>query len=381
MRRRQLTSALVALILAGIAMLALPRYGDTAGWTETFSPTLPAPSGSYEVGVRRMRLVDNDRPDPWLPSGDRTVMVDVHYPADAGSTPLAHYAVAPAMTELGSLAWAPEEERRLGLRPGEVNWMFRTRSHEWVPPAAGSFPVLICSAPPGVMRSAYTSLAEELASRGYLVISVDHPFDAPVIEMYPTRRVVRPSDARVAVSRAEADAARVADITYVASRLSTLDRDLTGVMDLRRFGVFGWVGSGIDEMSRLTWLSGVSAIAAVADDSTGTSGGGDAGAAPLLIVGGRGVAGYQAPRGWRAAVTIPGATARSLTDEGAVLAQIAQRYPRTQPVVRRDIGDAQPLAYRTVRQALVRFFDVHLRGAPTGSFAMEPGVTVDLVAP
>jgi len=135
-------------------------------------------------------------------------------------------------------------------------------------------------------------------------------------------------------------------------------------------------------MTRLAGLSGVSAIASVADIVIG-NGDADAGATPLLIVGGRRVDAYRTaqPHGWEAAIAVPGATARSFTDDGVVLAQIAQRYPRTEPVVRRDIGEAQPLAYRTVRQSLVRFFDAHLRGAPIGTFAMEPGVTVDLVVP
>lgn len=383
MPRRLLISTLVALFLAGALVLTLPRFGDTSGWKQTFSPTLAAPTGWYEIGVRRTRLVDAGRTDPWGPGTDRTLMVDVHYPAKAGRTPLAHYAVAAAMTELGSSAWAPVEERRLGLQPDEVNWMFRTHSHEWAPPAGSSFPVLICSAPPGVMRTAYTSVSEELASRGYVVVTVDHPFDAPVVELYPTRRVIQPSDAAVIVPRAAADAARFADLAFVIRRLTDLAPDLSGVMDQRRIGVFGWVGAGTDTPARLADLPGVSAIASVADTHPTASGDDDAGATPLLVISGpRGKAQpARQPRGWRADVAIPGATARALTDDGAVLAQIARRYPRTEPVVRRDVGDAQPLTHRTVRRFLVDFFDIHLRGAVPGTFAAEPGITVELVVP
>ncbi|GAA2188328.1 alpha/beta hydrolase [Micromonospora lupini] len=379
MRRRQLTSALVAILLAGVAMVVLPRHGNTDGWQDTFSPALPPPSGSHDVGVRRIRLVDHDRRDPWRPDSDRTLMVDVHYPADAGPRSLAHYAVAPATTEFGSLARAPGEEQRLGLVADDVNWMFRTHSHEWAPPASGSFPVLVGSPPPGVMRTAYTGVAEELASHGYVVISIDHPFDAPVVDLYPTRRVIEPTDAVATVMRLEADATRVADIAYVTKELSGLDPQLSGVLDLRRLGLFGWTGSDVSQRARLARLPGVSGIA----DTTGTVGATDIGAVPLLIVGGSPVDDHAGlhRRGWRATVTIPGAFPRSLTDDGVVLAQIAQRYPRTQPVVRQDIGTVQPLAYRTVRHALVRFFDHHLSGVPAGTFAAEPGVTVDVVSP
>ncbi|MET8094082.1 hypothetical protein [Micromonospora sp. NPDC005220] len=378
MRRRQLTSALVALLLAGITMVALPRYGDTAGWRDTFSPALPPPSGAHDVGVRRMRLVDHDRRDPWRPDDDRTLMLDVHYPADAGSRPLAHYAVAPALTEFGCLAWAPGEERRLGLLPDEVNWMFRTRSHEWAPPAGGPFPVLVGSPPPGVMRTAYTGIAEELASHGYVVVTVDHPFDAPAVDLYPTRRVIEPTDAVATVSRADADATRIADIAYLTSRLTDLDRQLSPALDPRRIGLFGWTGADGTQRARLAGLPGVAGIA----DTTGATRVTGTDTVPLLVVGGSPDADQSGTerRGWRATVTIPGASPRSLTDDGVVLTQIARRYPRAEPVVRRDVGSAQPLAYRTVRRSLVGFFDQHLNGAPAGTLAVESGVTMDVVA-
>ncbi|MEK8104410.1 hypothetical protein NKG94_03160 [Micromonospora sp. M12] len=253
-----------------------------------------------------------------------------------------------------------------------MNWMFRTRSHEWAPPADGPFPVLVGSAPPGVMRTAYTGIAEGLASQGYVVVTVDHPFDTPVVDLYPTRRVVEPADAVATVRRVDADAARVADIAYVTRALSGLDRQVSGVLDLGRVGLFGWTGSDAAQRADLAKLPGVSGIA----DTTGTAGVTDTGALPLLVVGGSPIAEQRGPRpsGWRATVTIPGASPLSLTDDGVVLAQIARRYPRTEPVVRQDVGTVQPLAYRTVRHALVSFFDQHLRGAPS---ARWPGIRRD----
>jgi hypothetical protein len=189
----------MALLLAGITMLVLPSHGNTSGWKDSYNPALPAPGGSYAVGVRRTRLLEAGRPDPWRPDTEREVMVDIHYPADSGPRPLEQYYVSAAMTELGSLAWAPDEEWRLGLVSDEVNWLFRTHSHEWAPPAAGRFPILMLSTPPGLLRTSFTGLAAELARHGYVVVSVDHPYDAPVVEFFPTRRVVRATDAQVPI--------------------------------------------------------------------------------------------------------------------------------------------------------------------------------------
>ncbi|MEU4215350.1 hypothetical protein [Actinoplanes sp. NPDC026623] len=374
MRRRLLVSALAGLLLAGAMMLLLPRFGETGGRRQTFSPVLPAPTGPYDVGVRRMLLTDTARSDPWRPDEHRTVMLDVHYPAAAGRTPLAYYAVAQDMTELGSLAWAPGEERRLGLRPDDVNWMFRTHAHEWAPPAAGSFPVLIGSAPPGVMRTAYGGIAEELASHGYAVVTVDHPYDAPVVELFPTRRVIRPSGATRTPNRAAADAARAADIGSVLRRLDRLDPELRATVDLRRVGLFGWAGTSRGTLAALAALPGVSAMASIGVAPYARAGPADP---PALVIGDEPDSGPAR----RATVSVPGATARAFTDDGVILAQVAARYPATAARVRQDVGEVQPLAYRTVRRYLVAFFDVRLRNVPPVPSLPEPGVTVQPVAP
>ena len=362
-RTRLLISTVAGLLLAVTVLLVLPRFGETGGRRQTFSPVLAAPTGPYDVGVRRMRLSDAARTDPWRPGEHRTLMVDVHYPATAGRWPLAYYAVAQDMTELGSLAWAPTVEARLGLRTGDVNWLFRTHSHEWAPPMPGSFPVVIGSAPPGTMRTAYTGIAEELAGRGYVVVTVDHPYDAPAVELFPTRRVIVPSDATGSLSRADADAARTADLREVLDGLDRLDPELTGVLDRRHIGLFGWVGA--DPAA----LPGVSAVAAVgvAPPGRGTAG------PPVLVIGDRPVAG--------AGVAVPGATAAAFTDDGEVLAQVAARYPAAAPHVRPDIGDVQPLAYRTARRYLIDFFDVHLRAMPSDPPPAEPGVIIRAATP
>lgn len=368
---------MAGLVLAGITILMLPSHGNTSGWKDTYSPALPAPGGPYAVGVRRTRLVENGRPDPWRPDTERQLMVDVHYPAASPSRPMEQYYVSAAMTELGSLAWAPGEEERLGLEPREVNWQFRTHSHEWAPPVPGSYPVIVCSAPPGRLRSSYAGIAEELAGHGFVVVTVDYPYDAPVVELFPTRRVESSADAQVAVSRTAADKARTDDLAHVVATLGDLDPELTPILDQQHVGLLGWVGTRTADVARLAHLPKVSAVASLGAGPMDVTGAGDT---PLLVVKALTTAIEGRATGWSATVSLSEVTERGLTDDGATLTQVARAYPRTNTQIRRAIGSADPSTTQpAIRRYVAAFFDLHLRGIPTDAFSAPPptGVSVD----
>lgn len=228
MTTRPLAAIVVACLAAAASILALPGR-PAASWHEPFSPHLPRPTGVEAVGVRYAQL-DTGRDDPWNPGHTRKVMVDVRYPADDGKYPLRYYGRSQHLTEHAVLAWAPHHEERLGLREGEVNWLFVTHARRWAPPRHGSFPIVVLGAPRGGMRSSHTALAEDLASHGFVVVTVDHPYDVPYVDLWPTREVVEPRDAPRELSRAEARTARDADLAAVARRVADLDEELAPVM-------------------------------------------------------------------------------------------------------------------------------------------------------
>jgi hypothetical protein len=224
MSTRAVVPSVIACLLAVISVLVLPSQ-QTSSWRVSFSPRLVEPSGGNDVGVRRM-LVETGADDPWNPGSPRVVMVDIHYPAVAGEHPLRQYPLARYLTEGEMLAGAPDRERRLGLRADEVNWMFTTSSHEWAPVRGGRFPAVVIPAPRRDVRTSLTSLAEDLASHGSIVVTVDHPYDAPLVDLWPTREVVEAGDAGRELTGRAADAARAADVAAVADRLATLDEEI-----------------------------------------------------------------------------------------------------------------------------------------------------------
>ncbi|MGW0393320.1 alpha/beta hydrolase family protein [Streptomyces sp. NPDC003042] len=133
---------------------------------------LPEPSGRHPVGRATVHLTDEGRADPWVPLGDRELMVSLWYPAVRPSdTP------APYMTPAESTQYT--QANRLGLPP-ELLSTVATHSTIDAEPSRirGGLPLVVLSPGFGMPRATLTGLAEELASRGYAVAGVGHNYEA-----------------------------------------------------------------------------------------------------------------------------------------------------------------------------------------------------------
>ena len=138
---------------------------------------LPAPTGIYAVGTSIFHLVDSSRTDFVInePGAYRELMVQAWYPADpADQAPRASYVPSP------SLLHAMKEEGYMDL-PADVieSWRsIQTHASAGVSIAqhASRFPLLVFSPGLGLPRFHYTSLLQEMASQGYIIIAIDHPY-------------------------------------------------------------------------------------------------------------------------------------------------------------------------------------------------------------
>ncbi|MFF9008153.1 alpha/beta hydrolase family protein [Streptomyces goshikiensis] len=242
------------LALPGSALcLALIAAGPVASWALPV-PVFPEPSGQFPVGTAALELTDGARPEPATAAPDdrRTVVVQLWYPAgdSPAGTPRARY--------LG----ATEREARIvsaGLAaysgaPGFVlDGLGRARTHA-VPGApvadrGGRFPVVLFSPGLGGVRTQNTAWAEELASHGYVVAAVDHPYDSAAV-LLSDGRVVR---TRVGSSGDDAEderraagwtAVRAADLSFVRAELGRIARGeaagvLAGRLDTDRVAAAG----------------------------------------------------------------------------------------------------------------------------------------------
>ena len=169
-RRTALLSGL-ALPLGLLAARATPAAA--AGPTAATRLTLPTPTGRLRTGTVTLHLVDPSRPDPWVPSVPaRELMVQLWYPArtvDGGRR-------APYMTPPMARAY----EKLQGLP--RLNWP-GTAAYLDAPvrPREGGWPVVLYSHSLGGQRFETTSLVEDLASHGYVVVTIDHVHDAGVV--------------------------------------------------------------------------------------------------------------------------------------------------------------------------------------------------------
>jgi predicted dienelactone hydrolase len=248
-------------IAAAIAVAALGLGGASGIAQASPAPTravvgLPAPTGPHRIGTMSMELVNRSQPDPWT-SGPRALMVSVWYPArDVAKYPLAR------QMQPGAAAGF-DQSNTTSVPAGTVNWAAtKTHAHVGAPAQRGAHPVVLYSPGVGDPRTWGTTLVEELASRGYVVVTIDHPGETFV--QFPDG--VRGPDA---LSQAPTSSdpqqwatflhkvvtARETDTRFVLDQLVPLDSgrvpQLTGTMDLRRIGMFGQSGGGFTALQTM----------------------------------------------------------------------------------------------------------------------------------
>jgi dienelactone hydrolase len=134
---------------------------------------IPRPTGEFGVGTTVWHWVDSQRPDDVTadPSDVREIMAQVWYPTD---TPAATY----------SDIYAP-------LDKGVTQAKGWSRPARPFAAAIEKAPVIALCPGLGLARQYYTSLAEDLASHGYVVLGMDFPHYNPII--YPDGRFIAPS--------------------------------------------------------------------------------------------------------------------------------------------------------------------------------------------
>jgi predicted dienelactone hydrolase len=139
---------------------------------------LPPPTGRFGVGTTSWYVIDSTRTETFAASRTpRMVEVVAWYPIAA--TGNAHRAHAPYLRE----SYAESQTfstlvRRSGLFDSVA--VVETHSYLDQPVAAdsASYPVLLFSHGFTAPASAYTSLLEDLATHGYVVLSVVHPYES-----------------------------------------------------------------------------------------------------------------------------------------------------------------------------------------------------------
>jgi dienelactone hydrolase len=328
----------------------------------------PAPTGANPVGSRDFQFIDAIHPDPYLADGTkREIQVRFWYPASAeGRCVAAPYATPQVWKYFSTL---------LGVSLPQVS----VHSCLNAQIAGGVYPVVMISHGFTGTSSDYTFLAEDLASRGYVVASVNHTREATAVE-FPDGRLEKSVFGSYLTRYVRSDtgalgfavSVRLDDLRLVLSELQRLNAEggrFAGRLDLNRIALAGHSLGGLATVRALSsesrFKAGVLLDGLVPPSLDRPV------SQPVLML----AAGHERwneddcrlwamLRGPRFAVNLPGAEHLALSDAAWLLRGSVQA------------GDAGPDAMiAATRGYVANFLDAHLRGA--GAERLAAGIGSD----
>ncbi|MEV0125153.1 hypothetical protein AB0I16_27075 [Streptomyces sp. NPDC050703] len=236
-----------------VACVGLITMGPVAAWAFPV-PVFPEPSGRFAVGTRVVQWTDPRRPETFTadPHDRRTVVVQLWYPARK-SPSVMQRAQYLGRSEHEARTVSDALARTVGMPGFLVDGIPRARTHSVfnapVADRGGRFPVVLFSPGSGGVRTQNTAWAEELASHGYVVAALDHPYDSAAVVLTDGRTIRtktistgdRDKDGKLAV---DWTAVRGADLSFVLTQLDHLGGGeiagpLTSRLDTGRAAVIG----------------------------------------------------------------------------------------------------------------------------------------------
>lgn len=242
------------LVVASICLQCQTVVAVTSATDSAKGPTLaglPQVTGPFAVGKVTVHWTDESRIEPLSPDPEpRELMVDIWYPAEAAVAAPANYLDAAAYER----AMGPDGFKNFFREASEaIRQGVKTHALASAPYASSAKQgsVLIFSPGGGMIREAYSAQFEDLASHGYVVAAISHPYDA-VVTLFPDGRQIGYSDKRWPTTpsvEGEANLNQLEwhtnDIRFVldeltrANLVSSRALPFAGHLDLNRVGAFG----------------------------------------------------------------------------------------------------------------------------------------------
>ena len=356
---------LILSLLGLFGLLMLAGASPAAGGLH-----VPAPTGTFHVSTRSMALVDRSRREPVGPKRARSLVIQLWYPAAKGG-PRAPYM---------SLAVARFVAKNSGVQPALLASVKLDATAGGAPLVRkGGWPVVLFSPGFGVERGLYAGLCEDLASHGYVVVAIDHPYDAGIVE-FPDGHVVIPNSQ---LDITNALKVRVADTRFILNELAQLGRSgaFAGRLDLRRVGMFGHSLGGAAAASAMLVDSRIRAgvdLDGLLFDPVRTSGL----SRPFLLMNAEpgfaaqpSVAGFwNRLRGPHYAVDVKGAQHFAFSDLVFFVPELLRTNPTAASSLRQLIGNVEGVATLAAERAYIHaFFERFLRANPQPLLTQTPG--------
>jgi len=209
-------------------------------------------TGQHLIGTKRMVWIDSTRTN-WFLDGYgpyRQLMAQIWYPADASAL-LSSVKKSKYIDNKKALTYTIELQ---GYKIPEIltNQIGSIKCNSWEdasPVSNKKFPILIFSHGHGGLRTQNTNQVEELVSHGYIVIAVDHTYDAGFVE-FPDGNIAYSLTSKPEGERLNETPEtfytrfgyRVDDIDFVINKIDSFDDydlNISAIMDKNNIGIFG----------------------------------------------------------------------------------------------------------------------------------------------
>ena len=213
-------------------------------------PSIPAPGGPHQVGTQTFVLTDTSRSELYSGQDEpRRFMIQVWYPADP--TPESQH--APWMNDAKTYGRAISQY--LGLPAFFLDHLSLAKTPAWqgapLAPSDGGYPVILFSHGWSGFAAQNTGQALELASRGYLVVALQHTYGA-VVTVFPDGEIAYNNPSALPDDMPEpgyTEAARklvdqwAGDIAFALDFMTQQNQEPESLffssLDLDRVGVYG----------------------------------------------------------------------------------------------------------------------------------------------
>ena len=216
-----------------------------AAFASRETKVLPCLDNVTNVGVKYLPMVDKNRLDPFSSyTQQREVMISLYYPTPSHSVSLleqrpeadnGHY-TTPYMPPLTAALYD-----ELGVQFGFPNNTFEQletlcEQNASLLRKSTAYSLLVFSPGGGAPRFLYATMLEDLARKGYVVVAIDHPHDALVVEFPDGHAVI---GLNKSLTREEVEllvSVRAQDLSFV---IDELGRQFSTTINTTHVAAFG----------------------------------------------------------------------------------------------------------------------------------------------
>ncbi|MCI4247853.1 carboxylic ester hydrolase [Bacillus sp. CCB-MMP212] len=201
------------------------------------------PTGPHKIGTKLYHWVDHQRNEPYSknPNNRRELMVQIWYPAAEKSKGDPE----PYIRNINELSKGLE--KTLSIPAFAFSHMELVKSHSFMDlqlsDSENHYPILLFSHGFSGFRNQNTFQVEELASQGYIVLSIDHTFDAAAT-VFPGGRTAYVQPINLTDEGDSHIKLWEEDVSFVLNQIEKLNENdetgfFTGRLDTSRIGMFG----------------------------------------------------------------------------------------------------------------------------------------------